>query len=366
MYAAAMKALAPAPMTLDADACWARLVEPALEGPDFIVGVVTTGIACRVGCPSRRPKRENVRFFAELADALAAGFRPCKRCRPDQAQMAAAGRARKAVEQACALIEQALADGEAPPTLPGLASAVNLSPFHFQRLFKRLTGVSPRDYAAGLKQGRLVAALAQGDGVAGALYEAGFGAPSHAYKAVKSATGTTPARLKASDVEITYGIVETILGRTLVAATAQGIAALLMGDEDEPMVGDLARRFPRARIARDDARLAPILKAVAARAASPAAGGELSLDLRGTAFEIAVWNALRDIPLGETRTYGALAAAIGKPGAARAVGRACGANPVSILVPCHRAVGADGALTGYRWGTQRKRRLLDLEADATG
>lgn len=366
MYAAAMKAIAPAPETLDADACWARLVEPERPGPDFVVGVVTTGIACRVGCPSRRPKRENVRFFAELAEALAAGFRPCKRCRPDQAQPAAAGRARKAVEKACAIIEKALADGEAPPTLPGLASAVNLSPFHFQRLFKRLTGVSPRDYAAGLKQGRLVAALGQGDGVAGALYEAGFGAASHAYKAVKAATGTTPARLKAGDIELTYGIVGTILGRTLVAATEQGIAALFMGDEDGPLEGDLARRFPRARLVRDDKRLAPILAAVAERAAAPQGGGDLPLDLRGTAFEIAVWNALRDIPAGETRTYGALAAAIGKPGAARAVGRACGANPVSILVPCHRAVGADGSLTGYRWGTARKRRLLALEADATG
>lgn len=365
MYAAAMKNTAPQPGELDADACWARLVDPALPGPDCIVGVVTTGIACRIGCPSRRPKRENVRFFATLADALATGLRPCKRCRPDQAQMAAADRATRAVEKACTLIERALSEGEAPPSLPGLATAVNLSPFHFQRLFKRLTGVSPRDYATGLKQGRLVAALGQGDAVAGALYEAGFGAASQAYRAVKSATGTTPARLKAG-VELTYGIVETIFGRTLVAATGQGIAALLMGDEDEPLVGDLARRFPRAVISRDEARLAPILAAVAARAAAPDAGGDLPLDLRGTAFEIAVWNALRDIPVGETRTYGALAAAIGKPGAARAVGRACGANPVSILVPCHRAVGADGSLTGYRWGTQRKRRLLAIEQDATG
>ncbi|MFA5120227.1 methylated-DNA--[protein]-cysteine S-methyltransferase [Zavarzinia sp.] len=359
MYAAAISSTA----ALDTDACWNRLVAGG-EGPDFIYGVTTTGVACRPGCASRRPRRENVRFFSTLAEAEAAGFRPCKRCRPDQSLGAAAGRAAAAVEKACALIRDTLAAGEAAPTLGALAEAVHLSPFHFQRLFKRLTGLSPRDYAAGCKQGRLVAALARGDDVAGALYEAGFGAASHAYRAVKEATGTTPARLKAGGFDLAFGIVDTLLGRTLVAATEQGVAALFMGDEDEPLIADLARRFPRARIRRDEAALAPVLEAVKTRAASPSSGGELPLDLRGTAFEISVWQALRAIPPGQTRTYGALAAAIGKPGAARAVGRACGANPVSILVPCHRALGADGALTGYRWGTQRKRRLLEIERDA--
>ncbi|PWR18740.1 methylated-DNA--[protein]-cysteine S-methyltransferase [Zavarzinia compransoris] len=347
----------------DADACWSRLIDGG-AGPDFIYGVTTTGVACRPGCPSRRPRRENVRFFADLAAAAAAGFRPCKRCRPDQALGAAAARATVAVEKACRLIREALAAGEAAPTLHALAEAVNLSPFHFQRLFKRVAGVSPRDYAAGCKQGRLVELLGQGDDVAGALYEAGFGAVSDAYRAVKAATGTTPAKLKAGGFDLWWGAVETLLGLTLVAATGQGIAALFMGEDEELLIADLVRRFPHARIMPDDGRLEPLLAAVATRAAAPEAGGDLPLDLRGTAFEIQVWQALRDIPVGETRTYGALAAAIGKPGAARAVGRACGANPVSILVPCHRAVGSDGSLTGYRWGTARKRKLLELERDA--
>lgn len=347
---------------LDPDRCWALLVEGG--GGAFIYGVTTTGVACRPGCPSRRPKRENVRFFADLAAAEAAGFRACKRCRPDQALGAAAARARAAVEKACRLIREALASGEAAPTLHALAEAVNLSPFHFQRLFKRVAGLSPRDYAAGCKQGRLFELLGQGDDVAGALYEAGFGAVSDAYRAVKSATGTTPARLKAGGFDLWWGLVETLFGLTLVAATEQGIAALFMGEEEALLVADLTRRFPQARIRPDDGRLAPLLAAVAARAAAPEAGGDLPLDLRGTAFEILVWQALRTIPIGETRTYGALAQAIGKPGAARAVGRACGANPVSILVPCHRAVGADGSLTGYRWGTARKRKLLELERDS--
>ncbi|PWR20429.1 methylated-DNA--[protein]-cysteine S-methyltransferase [Zavarzinia aquatilis] len=349
---------------LDLDACWSRLSGAAQDGPDFYYGVATTGVICRPGCPSRLPRRENVRFFADLASGLAAGFRPCKRCCPDQPAGAAAQRAQGAVEKACILIRDALEAGEAAPTLNALAESVHLSPFHFQRLFKRLTGVSPRDYAAGCKQGRLVAALAKGDDVAGALYEAGFGAVSDAYRAVKQATGTTPAKLKAGDFDLWWATVDTVFGLTLVAATAQGIAALFMGEDEAMLAADLVHRFPRARIARDQARLAPLLDAVRARAAEPRAGGALALDLRGTAFEISVWQALRAIPVGETRTYGALAAAIGKPGAARAVGRACGANPVSILVPCHRAVGADGSLTGYRWGTARKRKLLEIEREA--
>lgn len=357
-------AAAPSLPRLDPDACWDRLTGDAEAGPDFLYGVTTTGVVCRPGCPSRRPRRENVRFFATLAEAEGAGFRPCKRCCPDKAMTAAAERARAAVEKACGLIRATLEAGEAAPTLHALAEAVHLSPFHFQRLFKRLTGVSPRDYAAGCKQGRLVAALAKGDDVAGALYEAGFGAVSDAYRAVKQATGTTPARLKAGGFDLWWATVETVLGLTLVAATEEGIAALFMGEDEDMLAADLVHRFPKARIARDQARLAPLLDAVAARAGEPFAGGNLPLDLRGSAFEIAVWNALRAIPVGETRTYGALAQAIGKPGAARAVGRACGANPVSILVPCHRAVGADGALTGYRWGTARKRRLLEIERDA--
>ncbi|MCF4166056.1 bifunctional DNA-binding transcriptional regulator/O6-methylguanine-DNA methyltransferase Ada [Zavarzinia compransoris] len=353
--------IAPA---LDEDACWARLTGEAAAGPDFLYGVVTTGVVCRPGCASRRPKRENTRFFADLASAEAAGFRPCKRCRPDQAAPAAAARAGQAVETACRLIRETLEAGEAAPTLGALAEAVHLSPFHFQRLFKRLTGMSPRDYAAGCKQGRLVAALAKGDQVASALYEAGYGAVSDAYRAVKQATGTTPAKLRAGGFDLYWGIVPTVFGLTLVAATERGIAALFMGEDEALLAADLAMRFPNARLIRDEGHIEPLLAAVAARAAEPDAGGDLPLDLRGTAFEISVWQALRAIPIGETRTYGALAAAIGKPGAARAVGRACGANPVSILVPCHRAVGADGSLTGYRWGTARKRRLLEMEREA--
>lgn len=344
---------------LDAEACWQRLVEPARAAPAFVYGVVTTGVACRPGCPSRRPRRANVRFFADLAAAVAGGFRPCKRCRPQAASGPAAARAAQAVERACRLIDDALAAGEAAPSLPALAAAVHLSPFYFQRLFKRLLGVSPAQYARGRKQGRLVAALAQGDAVAGALYEAGFGAPASAYRAVAAAVGTSPGRLAVE--ALCYGVVATGLGLALVAATEAGIAALFLGDDMAALVADLRRRFPRARLEADPGRLAPLLEAVAGCVAAPGRDADLPLDLRGTAFEIAVWQALRAIPPGTTRSYGALAAALGKPGAARAVGRACGANPVSLLVPCHRAVGADGALTGYRWGTARKKALLEAE-----
>lgn len=348
------------PQALDAEACWARLVEPARVAPDFFYGVSTTRVVCRPGCPSRRPLRRNVRFFAALGEALDAGFRPCKRCRPEAATGPAAARAAQAATRAGRLIDDALAAGEAAPSLAALAAAVHLSPFYFQRLFKRLLGVSPAQYARGRKQGRLVAALAQGDAVAGALYEAGFGASASAYRAVTGAVGATPGRLAVADLR--YGLVATVLGRALVAATEAGVAALFLGDDDAALIAELGQRFPRAGLLRDEAALAAVLGVIAELAAAPArAAADLPLDLRGTAFEIAVWQALRAIPPGETRSYGQLAAALGKPGAARAVGRACGANPVSLLVPCHRAVGADGALTGYRWGTARKRALLAAE-----
>ncbi|MDD3445348.1 MAG: Ada metal-binding domain-containing protein, partial [Zavarzinia sp.] len=218
----------PDSLPLDEDACWARLTAEggAGEGPDFFYGVTTTGVVCRPGCPSRRARRENVRFFADLATAEAAGFRPCKRCRPDQALGAAAARAKQAVETACALIRDTLEAGEAAPTL-------------------------------------------------GALYEAGFGAVSDAYRAVKQATGTTPARLRAGGFDLWWGIVRTVLGLTLVAATEEGIAALFMGDDEGKLAADLALRFPKARLVRDEGRLAPLLEAVAARAAAPGLAADL-------------------------------------------------------------------------------------------
>ncbi len=336
------------------EARWQALL--ARQPADFLYGVATMGVYCRPTCPSPRPKRQNVRFFADSAEALAAGFRPCRRCDPDGTRAALA---RAVVADACAAIEQA----ETIPSLDALSKRAGYSRFHFLRLFRDHTGLTPRSYAEGVRARRLAASLATGTRVADAIAQAGFGSESRVYEAPEL-LGMTPgaARRGGKGETIRTALADSPFGRLLVAATQKGVCFLGFAEPDEALLGDLRQRFPKARIVPDASGLAAIVTAVVAFMAEPRAALDLPLDLRGTAFQLRVWEALRRIPLGQTTTYGALAAVMGEPRAIRAVARGCARNPVSLAVPCHRVLGADGSLTGYRWGIPRKRTMLAREA----
>lgn len=332
--------------------------DPAADGR-FVYAVASTGIYCRPSCPSRRPRRDRVRFFPRPADAEAAGFRPCRRCRP----RAASSPAVAAVARACRLID---AHPEGMPPLAAVAAHVGLSPSHLQRTFVRVLGLSPRRYAEAKRLGRLKESLQAGEPVAGAMYEAGFGAPSRLYEKAAAGLGMTPGSYAKGGrgAEIAFTTVASPLGRMLVAATAKGIVRIALGDDDRVLEADLRRDLPQAQIARDKRALAGTVAAVLARLDGRAESHALPLDVRATAFQWRVWRALSDIPFGETRTYAEIARAIGQPKAARAVGRACGSNQVAVVIPCHRAIAADGGLSGYRWGRKRKQSLLTREAKA--
>lgn len=336
---------------------WRRVLarDRASDGA-FVYAVRSTGIFCRPSCASRRPLRVHVRFFADPKEARRSGFRPCRRCRPE----VASDPRRTLVARICKTLAQST---ESIPTLAQLAETFKMSPFHLQRVFKAAAGVSPRAYAATLRLSRLKASLKNGEPVTGALYEAGFGSSSRLYEMAPAALGMTPASYARGGrgTAISYTIGTCPLGRILVAATARGIAMVSLGDSDAELEGALRGEFPHALIARDDASLKSWLASVLRSLESGEPDANLPLDVRATAFERRVWQALRAIPKGETRSYGEIATAIGKPTAARAVGHACGRNPVALVVPCHRAVGAGGKLTGYRWGVARKRRLLARE-----
>lgn len=314
------------------------------------VAVKTTRIYCRPSCAARRPRRENVRFFATEGDVRAEGFRPCLRCRPD-----AVARDREAVARAVKLIEGA----EEPMLLEELAAKVGYAPHHFQRLFSRDIGVSPAAYARAVRARRAEQQLSQGGSVTEAIYESGYSAPSRFYEQAGQRLGMTPSAWRdgGRGETIRYAIVDSALGPLLLAATGKGICRLTF-DEDEQA---LRRRFPNASLVPDDGQLAGLIDGVLAAVETPAAAPDLPLDVVGTAFQEAVWAELRKIPPGETRSYANIAAAVGQPGAVRAVGTANGSNPVAILVPCHRVVRSDGSLGGYAGGIDRKRKLLDAE-----
>jgi AraC family transcriptional regulator of adaptative response/methylated-DNA-[protein]-cysteine methyltransferase len=323
-----------------------------------VMGVITTGVYCRPGCPARAPKRENVRFFATPEAARAAGLRACKRCRPDEALSPAA----EVVAAACQMLETA----ETAPTLAVLARAAKLSPFHFHRLFKAETGVTPAAYAAAVKDRRAKAALAAGAGVTEAVYEAGYGAASRFYEGSAQRFGMTPStwRDAGRGAEIGLATARCSLGWVLVGATAKGVCAVSLGDDPQALLAEAATRFAKAKRRDADPALQALVAEVVARIEQPRrSGADLPLDVRGTAFQERVWRALREIPPGEVRTYGQVAEAIGAPKAVRAVGAACGANPTAVLTPCHRVVGAGGQLTGYRWGVERKKVLLARERE---
>ncbi len=316
----------------------------------FVGAVRTTGIYCKPSCPARRPLRENVTFYWTPAEARAAGYRACMRCRPDEV-----GRDREAVAKAIALIDA----GEEVPGLEALAEAVGYAPHHFHRLFKRDTGVTPAAYARSRRAKRAEVALASGGSVTDAIYEAGYSGPSRFYADSKGRLGMTPSAWKngGAGAMIRWAVVDTSLGKMLVAATEKGICRLSF-DEDE---GALHARFPKATILPADDAMRSLIDGAVQAVERPAAMPNLPLDVAGTAFQQAVWVELQRIPPGETRTYAQIAAAIGKPNAVRAAGTANGANNVAVLIPCHRVIRTDGTLGGYAYGLDRKEQLLKLE-----
>jgi AraC family transcriptional regulator, regulatory protein of adaptative response / methylated-DNA-[protein]-cysteine methyltransferase len=316
----------------------------------FVGAVKTTGIYCKPSCPARRPLRENVTFYWTPAEASAAGYRACMRCRPDEV-----GRDREAVAKAIALIDAA----EEVPALDVLAEAVGYAPHHFHRLFKRDTGVTPAAYARSRRAKRAEAALAGGGSVTDAIYEAGYSGPSRFYAESKGRLGMTPSAWKngGAGATIRWAVVDTSLGQMLVAATEKGICRLSF-DEDE---GALRTRFPKATILPANDAMRDLIDGAVQAVERPSAVPNLPLDVAGTAFQQAVWAELQRIPPGETRTYAQIAAAIGKPKAVRAAGTANGANRVAVLIPCHRVIGTDGTMRGYAYGTERKRILLEKE-----
>ncbi len=345
------------------DERWAATVarDPASDG-QFYVCVETTGIYCRPSCPARRPKREHVRFCDSVAEARAAGFRACKRCKPDEPSLFRHNAAK--VEKACRLIEAA----EEEPKLDALAKAVGLSPYHFHRLFKARLGVTPKAYAAAQRNKRIREQLGRSVTVTEAIYGAGFNSNGRFYATSTEVLGMTPSQFRSggADADIRYAIGQSSLGLVLVAASARGVCAILFGDEPQSLERDLAKQFPRARLNGSDGDFKRLAAKVIRFVENPSLGLDLPLDIRGTAFQHRVWEALRRIPPGSTASYAEIAKAIGAPKATRAVARACATNRIAVAIPCHRVIGSDGSLTGYAGGIDRKRALLAKEAKSKG
>ena len=346
---------------LNREECWAALAsrDSGADGA-FVYAVRTTGVYCRPGCSSRLPRRENVAFYATPAAAEEAGFRPCKRCRPNEGS--AGERRVAAIGRACALIRAR----DTLPSLTELADAAGISRFHFHRVFKEITGTTPREWGTAHRLGRFAERLDSGESVAEAVYGAGFGASSRAYEAAPNGLGMTPgARRHGGRGEtIRFTTVETGLGWALVAATERGICMTALGDERAALEAELRRRFPAALIWPADAKLTAWAEQIVGFITRPDAQPDLPLDIRGTAFQALVWRALQKIPPGRTASYGEIAAALGRPSAVRAVAQACANNKLALLVPCHRVVRSDGDLAGYRWGIERKRALIAREREA--
>ncbi|MFI5410912.1 bifunctional DNA-binding transcriptional regulator/O6-methylguanine-DNA methyltransferase Ada [Kaistia sp. UC242_56] len=349
-------ALAP----VERDPRWQAVVarDRAFDGA-FVFAVRTTGIYCRPSCPSRHARPENVRFFDACEDAEAAGFRACRRCTPNAASLAE--QHAEIVASACRILEEA----ETEPSLAKLAGAVALSPFHFHRIFKAVTGVTPKAYAAAHRASRARNQLAGGAGsVTEAIYDAGFQSSGRFYATSNAVLGMTPTAFRAggADTRIHFAIGQSSLGAILVARSSRGICAITLGDDPEALARELQDRFPKAELIGGDAEFERLVAQVVGFVEAPKLGLDLPLDVRGTAFQQRVWQALREIPPGETASYADIARRIGAPKAVRAVAGACAANAIAVAIPCHRVVRNDGALSGYRWGVERKRALLDKEA----
>lgn len=324
----------------------------------FYYSVKTTGVYCRPSCPSRRPRRENVAFHPTSADAERAGFRPCRRCQPESATLV--DRHADAVARACRLIEQS----ESLPTLDVLAGTAGMSRFHFHRVFKATTGVTPRTYAAAHRASRVRDALAGSETVTEAIYEAGFNSSGRFYADSEGLLGMPPASFRAGGrgAVIRFAVAQCSLGSILVGATDRGVCAISLGDDPDALVRELQERFPHAQLTAGDPQFDELVGRVVGFVESPGRGLALPLHVRGTAFQHRVWQALREIPAGTTQSYAEVARRIGDRTAVRAVARACAANPVAVAIPCHRVVRIDGGVSGYRWGVERKRTLLRREA----
>ena len=334
-----------------------RRRDPAYDGA-FVFAVRTTGVYCRPSCASRPAKRENVAFFSTAAEAQKAGYRACKRCRPDK--LGAPDPKVEAVRLAC----KRIAAAEETPKLADLAASAGMSPFHFHRVFKKVAGVTPKAYAAQTKARRAAEGLRTAGTVTEAIYDAGFNSSSRFYATSAARLGMTPTAVRrgGEGAAIRFAIGEASLGAVLVAATDKGVCAIMLGDDPEALARELQDRFPRAELVGGDAKFERMVARVVGLIEAPGQGLDLPLDIRGTAFQERVWQALRAIPAGKTATYAEIAQAVGRPKAVRAVASACAANPLAVAIPCHRVVRSDGDLSGYRWGVERKRALIAREA----
>jgi AraC family transcriptional regulator of adaptative response/methylated-DNA-[protein]-cysteine methyltransferase len=344
----------------DDESRWQAVIgrDPAADGA-FFYSVRTTGVYCRPTCPARTALRKNVGFHDTCRDAEAAGFRPCKRCRPTEASLAE--RQAALVARACRLIDES----EGPPSLDELAAAVGLSRYHFHRLFRAQTGLTPRRYAAARRMRRVRDELARRPTVTAAIYGAGFSSNSRFYETSNGVLGMTPKAFRSGGIgtAIRFAVGETWLGSILVAASDKGVCAILLGDDPDELTRDLQDQFAHARLIGGDAEFERLVARVVGFVEAPSTGLDLPLDIRGTAFQQRVWEALRQIPAGSTATYSEIAARIGRPRSVRAVARACAANTLAVAIPCHRVIRTDGSLSGYRWGVERKSDLLRRERE---
>lgn len=347
--------------TLDPDALWKAVLErnPSLDGR-FVFAVRTTGVYCRPSCPSRRPMRDNVAFYDLPATAERAGFRACLRCRPHEDSAPQT----QIVERACRYLDEHL---DHTVTLDELGEALDVSPYHLHRTFKRVMGISPRAYVDARRLETLKEGLRERDDVTTAMYDAGYGSSSRLYERAPAQLGMTPREYQrgGKGMVIASTVVESERGLLLVAATERGLCAVYLGDSESELEAMLAREYPEADIRRDDTAMRDWIEPILAHIAGQQPRLDLPLDVQGTAFQRRVWEALREIPYGVTRSYAEIAVQIGQPTATRAVAQACGANRTAMIVPCHRVIARDGRLSGYRWGVARKRALLDGERAAT-
>ncbi len=359
MNKTAIAAIAAA--AIERDPRWARVVarDPQADG-SFWYSVRTTGVYCRPSCAARRARPENVQFHATREDAERAGFRPCKRCTPDQPSLHEQHAAK--VAEACRLIEES----EQVPDLAALASHVGLSPWHFHRVFKAITGLTPKAYANAHRARRVRKELARSESVTAAVYDAGYNSSGRFYAESSRVLGMAPRNYRAGgmDTTIRFAVGECSLGSILVATSERGICSILIGDDPDALARELQDQFPKAELIGGDAAFEKLVAQVVGFVEAPGLGLDLPLDVRGTAFQQRVWKALREIPAGSTASYSDIAIRIGAPNSARAVAQACASNALAVAIPCHRVVRNDGGLSGYRWGVERKRALLEREADA--
>ncbi|MDT3779191.1 bifunctional DNA-binding transcriptional regulator/O6-methylguanine-DNA methyltransferase Ada [Nitrospira sp. MA-1] len=340
------------------DPRWASVVSRDLKADGtFYYSVKTTGVYCRPSCPSRLPRPENVRFHASREGAEKAGFRPCKRCIPNQP--AWGNRHTQTVIAACRFIEKS---GKAP-SLKELATNAGLSIYHFHRLFKAITGVTPKEYVTALRANRVRTQLQGRGSVTDAIYEAGYNSSGRFYENANDVLGMTPSTYRAGGAwtTIRFGVGKCSLGSILVANSERGVCAIFLGDDPEQLTRDLQNQFPHAHLIQGDAGFDHLVEKVVGIIEAPARSLDLPLDVRGTAFQQRVWKALQGIPAGSTASYADIAGRIGSPTSIRAVARACGANPLAVAIPCHRVVRTNGELSGYRWSIERKRVLLERE-----